>query len=401
MAKRFRELNSLDLSTVRKKPDWRWSFIQSLEKHGVGYVRRHGKTFSFLEPAAGSQCLSRHLRRRWDVDEAEGSLNAQYTCNTQIPSFFEQYLSQAGHEETLMFFRCFGAWRKSRGSGAKMKHLVVQNRFFHFGDDGEPEVAPIACYNLAYVEELKDPVVVRLIKHLEGVSFDRNIHKAIQLYSDPEQKTLVQFIHYCFFARLSTEKVAAKFQIPVGVVDMLRQIYFDYSYLPYDRLAVYAHLRQIAPSLTKADFVFCKQIYDLGELGLNAQVQYHALTEQEKKTVRDYLAESLVTNTLQLKTTIETREQAERYQQVSRIIGDVGLAAAKTDFIRAQAEAVRFDTQLKKNKVEVNRGVDEEGALLFEEVVRQLSLSSVNQPVKYVSKSDLLASELMAEQPNP
>lgn len=170
-------------------------------------------------------------------------------------------------------------------------------------------------WNLSKVKHISDQFLVRAIKHVANYEHDEYIAKAILMFRSEEYQEIINFIGYCLYAKISVVELAKRWSIPVRVIDAIRLLFFDFSKFPKDRIANFTHLRQLANNgvIDDVQFGYYKRVYELGELGLKAQVDFYNLTDSEKKTISEYLGNSIVANTLNLNFSVRNQKDALSY----------------------------------------------------------------------------------------
>lgn len=207
-------------------------------------------------------------------------------------------------------------------------------------DAAEPILAKVQTWNLKKLDKINDKFLIKLIKHYVNYEHDQHIAYALDLGKNPDYIEIFKFIGYCIYAKVTDKDIAIRWNLPVKHIEAIRLLFYDFSSFPKDRLATIAHLRQLTNIglFTDVDFAYFKRVFELGELGLKAQTDFHTLSKAEKKIIEEYLGKSLVANTLNLHFSIKNQRDAIQYGNV--------VSNLSTYYIK-QSEATYFESKIK------------------------------------------------------
>ncbi len=259
----------------------------------------------------------------------------------------------------------------------------------HFVNHNQCKKLP--AWNMRKVEKLNDDWLKRLVKNTYNFEGDNNIEWAVQTYRDPINSEIVRFIGYAIFAGISDIDIAKRWKIgSPHKVAALRNIFFDFSHFPKDKIALWSLLRQLVKmeEITEDDYRFYKRVYDLGELGLSAQVAFTHMTVDDQKKVERYIGKTAVSNTFNLEFCIKDMDDALNY---NKVVGELAKVSLQHEMIVHKSEELKL-LKLQINRTERDMNLDAnveqpEDIALFEEMVRDMSRYDAEP--KYVTFIDL------------
>lgn len=250
-------------------------------------------------PSSNASCLKRFL-----------GAGLPYEVNYKFPDYLVEISASFSAEEKELFYQL---WRKSFNASTVPRIAIDTDR-------GIFQRNPV--WNLKHIERIRDHFLKRLIYHHSNFKSDPHIKYALELSRSEENREIFKFIGYGVYCKLSDETLAKRWRIKVKQVEAIRCIFYDFSRFPVDRVASFTYLRQLANIgvISDTDFIFYKRAFELGDLGIRAQVDFTRLNDVERRTVEEYLGKSIIANTLNINFTIKTQKDAVNYGlQVSNL----------------------------------------------------------------------------------
>lgn len=277
-------VNPIGVGSLTIRPNWRFEVLQNPAKY---------KLADFVSiPENNVGCLKRFI-------------SAGLTCeiNYKIPEYLKEYINGFTSEEIEVFNNLW--YKQFKRSGQKKISVRTKKAIFQ----------PNPVWNLKYVHLIQDEFLRKLILHHSNFKYDDDIQYAFQVYKSADHEDIFKFIGYGIYAGISDSQLAKRWNIKPSQVTAIRKIFFDFSRFPKDRVARFAYLRQLANIglFSDTDFSFFKRIFELGELGLRAQVDFTSLTYEEKLKIQEYLSQSIVANTLNINFSIRNQKDAVTY----------------------------------------------------------------------------------------
>jgi len=301
----------------RVKPNWRYEAL-----YNPASVKLQGYTSI---PASNSGCLKRFLK--------VGRLS--YELNYKVPTEIKRYISTLS-ERRAKKLTCL--WNQAF-KRSKQKKISI---------DTDPALfEKHKVWNAFKVNQIQDKFLVRAIKHISQVEYDRAIAFALDLHSSQDHNEIFKFIGYCIYAKVSDQDIAKRWNIPVVNIAAIRQLFFDFSGFPKDRVANFTFLRQLANNgvIDDMDFAYYKRIFELGELGLKAQTDFFNLTPEEKKQVEEYIGKSVTSNVLNLNFCIRTQKDANNYGSVVTNLAGYHIKEAERTYFAAKTKNLESQTR--------------------------------------------------------
>lgn len=347
---------------LSKFPDWRFSVLSSFNKKLNFFFRRIPKHNS-QESANGS-----YLKRF--IGQLEG---LEYKLNYKLPADFQIIVNKLNYKQTEIFYKYLNKYFKER----KIPRISFLN----------PDKISRGAQDIRVKEldNITDRTTVRLMQHAAGVIYDKDIADAITLKTSDHLKEIFNTIGLILYIGRKPDEVGGKWKIRPRCIHYLNSLFFDFSRMPRDRIANYAYLKQFCSRSDQEPemFHFYKLINDLGETGLTAITNFASLTHDEKRQIEGYLGMSLMENTLKLKFSIKTREDAMQY---GRIVNDLATTAIKHEEVQMlKAKARNLDAQTKRISLSVDKEIGEDAMdtsiIDLNEMLRELSKQQKEQPV--------------------
>lgn len=313
----MRYVNPLGTDSLTIRPDWRFEALQNPTKYKLG---------EFVStPDNNTGCLKRYV-----------SAGLNYEVNYKFPDYLKEYEENFSAEEKEVFRDLYRVhFKRSR----QKKITVSTNRQLF-------QTNPV--WNIKNVKYVQDEYLRKLVLHHSNFKVDPDIKYAFRLYKSKDHDEVFKFIGYSIFAGVSDSQLAKRYNATKSQMVAVRKIFFDFSRFPKDRVAKFAYLRQLANIglFSDVDFNYFKRVFEMGELGLRAQVDFTHLTQPEKLQVREYLSDSIVVNTLNVNFAIRSQKDAVTYGT---------MVSSLTDYYIKQKEAQFFDARIHNLNVVTSR----------------------------------------------
>ena len=269
------------------------------------------------------------------------STGLSYEVNYVLPEYLQQYTTAMTPDQKDVLFQLWNrTFKKSRA-----KKIVA---------DSKPSVfRQNPVWNLKYVDTIQDTFLRRLIYHISNYKHDHYIKFALDLAQSEDQALIFKFIGYGIYSKLTDAQIAKRWQLSLGQVEAIRNLFYDFSRFPKDRVANFTYLRQLANTgvIDDVDFNFFKRAFELGDLGIRAIVDYPNLTPSEKGVVQEFLASTIVTNTLSLNFTVQTYKDAIAYGAVVSNLASYYIKQKESSFIDARVRNLNAMTNRIENEL--------------------------------------------------
>lgn len=302
------------IGSLHIKPNWRYELLQNPAKY---------KMQDFVSiPSSNAGCLKRFI-----------PAGLAFEVNYKYPDHLAQYNADLSIEERTVLQ---SLWRQSFNDSTIPRIAIDTNRQLF---------AQNPVWNLQHVEKIQDDFMKRLIYHHSNFKFDRHIKYALDLYRSVENKEVFRFIGYGIYCQLTDAQLAKRWRLPVKHIEAVRNLFWDFSRFPKDRVANFTYLRQLANNgvISDVDFVFFKRAYELGDLGIRAQLDFTTLNADERRTVEEYLGKTVIANTLNLSFTIKTQKDAVSYGLIVSNLASYYIKQKEASFM--DARIVNLDAQ--------------------------------------------------------
>ena len=302
------------VGSLHIRPNWRYELLQNPAKY---------KMQDFVSiPSSNASCLKRFL-----------TAGLPFEVTYKLPVYLNTYVAELANDEKELFL---SLWRQS------------------FNDSGAPRIAidtdrqlfmknPV--WNLHHIEKIQDDFLKKLIYHHSNFKFDRHIKYALDLYRSSENREIFRFIGYGVYCGLTDSQLAKRWRLPVKHVEAIRNIFWDFSRFPKDRVANFTYLRQLANNgvISDVDFVFFKRAFELGDLGIRAQLDFTNLNNDERRIVEEYLGKTVIANTLNLSFTVKTQKDAVQYGLIVNNLASYYIRQKEAHYM--DAKIVNLDAQ--------------------------------------------------------
>lgn len=238
---------------------------------------------------------------------------------------------------------------------------------------------------------LNDAFLKRMVFHCFNYKHDKYIEEALRFYKDPSNSMNTKWFNYCFFGRLSDKELAINWNKPVGFIEALRLMFYDYSHWPKERIAQFSMMRQLVSNqeIDDQDYHHFRRIYDLGRVGLKSAIGLDKLEPEEIRQIDAYLGASAVDNMLNLRYTITNSKDAHNY-------GKLMNEHRGNNIRKVEAEQRTELLKLTANKLAREMGVGQDNTLFYEDEVllkEMREMGKLNFRPKFPSFVDLKVEE--------
>lgn len=310
---------SLIASGLPSRPDWRFDALvlpykYNLKKHVSTSTESCKALHRFI--SEGIDVIHNH-KLTLPLTEIHELLNEEQKA--EFAEYYRRYLKRSKKPQLVIVVD-------------KQKHKNMRN---------------VYRWNMGSVDKINDKFLVKAIKHISNYEFNQEIDYAIKLSTNPSFKEIFKFIGYGIYAGASDAQLAKRWRVPIKKIEAIRLLFFDFSSFPKDRIAAFTYLRWLVSTglLTEEDFAYYRRIYELGELGLRAQLDYHNLTKEEKSTVKQYIGDAVTATALNLHISITGKDDAKAFINTAAIVSRQSLVehetTARIDNLRANTERVK------------------------------------------------------------
>lgn len=357
----------LKIGTPFQRPSWRYEALQNPFKYSLGSLctkKRLGDNTSPLINGAGY--MTRLVKKGVRFNVTYKLPSYLVTLTSKLPKKYSNKLQQVWDKD----------YKKSYPSKIYCEHSEATENY--------------TCWNLSKVNKLNDVFLKRLIFHMYNYKYDEDIDFAMHFWLSPENTEIRKHMGCAAFAGVPSELQAKRWQIPIGKIAAIVNIFFDYSHFPKDRMARWVMLKQMADigEIDSSEFSFYRKIYDLGELGHRMQFDFHALSDEEKKRVTLYLGETGITSAINLNFAVNNTKDIVVY---NKVMHDVNKLNVYKHEIR-QKDAMAHLMEMKA--LEIGKGLNVgsedknlEDIKLIQALIKDLSGMDINP--KYPSIIDI------------
>jgi len=209
-------------------------------------------------------------------------------------------------------------------------------------------------FNVRMLNKIKDVWLKKTFEHYYGVEGYPEIDYAIRFFHNQENEEQLKAIGVSIFAGYPEATLAIDWNMPLSYVQALKYLFFDFSFLPKGRLARLASLRQMVVNgvIDNVDFALYKRVFDLGEVGLRAQLDYHSLNEDECNTIKEYLKNSLVDNTFKFQMSITNSRASKDFNGFMTGFAKLSMAKEELSLIRKRNELMEVQTRKLRNDID-------------------------------------------------
>lgn len=305
-------------STVNKtNPRWRYELLESPGKQGFSHCLS-------LASTKGGKSLLRYI----------GSIDLDVNVEWEPSQELKSITKLLPEDKAKQFSTLLTIYKKRKKfkRGAKLPQKT-KLRF--------------PLWSVREAEKLNDPFFVKLVKHATKMEHDAYIAAAISLYSNQDRKEATDFLGYSFYAGKTDPVIAKEWKLPVRLIEAIRLLFFDFSGFPKDRLANFTCLRQLVVNgiISDISFAFYKRIYELGDLGLKAQLDFVSLSPDEKAQVKEYLRDSHTATVFNLNFAVQNRKDSMQFLGALSSMTDLTVKQKDFEMIEARIENLKAATK--------------------------------------------------------
>jgi len=297
-------------------PDWRYQIYLDPGKAGLAQ--------SCKKPRDGAGCLKRYMQY---ADIREGT-----TINNSFPPRFQCVVNNLGEKNLALFYKFFHKKLKQENVGKISCSTFSKDH-------------PV--WRIDKIDSLNDAYLKRLLYHATNYRYDSHIQFAVGFKLSKEHNHLFKAIGYHVYAGLADQEIARRFKLYPQQITAIRQLFFDFTHSPKDPTARAAYFTQLVDNniITDLDRRYYKLIAELGELGLKAHTNYHALTTEEKILVEDYLGNTMLDNVFSLNFSITDIKDALNFNSVINNLASFYIKKEEVNYYRAKVRNLDACTQ--------------------------------------------------------
>lgn len=345
--------------SLRVKPNWRYEAL-----YNPASIKLQGYTSM---PQSNAGCLKRFV-----------GAGLMYEVHYKVPAEIQRFATMLPAAQAKKLLSLWDrAFKRS-----KQKKLSI--------DTDQALFTKHKVWNMSKVEQINDAFLVRAIKHVSNIKYDKSIAYALELNNSKDHNEIIKFMGYCFYAKVEDVEIAKRWNIPVKHVEALRLLFFDFSGFPKDRIANFTFLRQLANNgvISDMDFAYYKRVFEMGELGLRAQTDFFNLSQEDKRNVEEYLGKSVISNTLNLNFSVRNQKDAHAYGAVVSNLSAYYIKEEERAYFKAKTKNLDMQTRRLEGELlgsqEDLTDIDKE----FMQVLREHSLTDSPVELKSIRELD-------------
>jgi hypothetical protein len=296
-------------------PNWRYQIYLNPAKANLVWCCR--------KPKGGDSCLRRYLQYP-DVRE---TLEVNYT----FPPKFQKVVNSLSAKSSSLFYKLFN--KKLKKQDIKKVFCDTFSKKQHI-------------WNIAKISALNDTFLKKLLYHTSNFNYDAYIQFAVGFKLSKDHEHIFRSIGYHIYAGLSDSEIAKRFRLYRQQIEAMRQLFFDFTHAPKEVSARAAYFTQLVDNdiITDLDRRFYKLISELGEIGLKAHSNYHALNAEEKVIVEDYLGNSMLDNVLSLNFAVTDMKDALNFNSVINNLASFYIKKEEVNYYRAKVRNLDAST---------------------------------------------------------
>lgn len=274
------------IGTPFQKPAWRFEAITNPLKYGFSGFCTSPKSDCHSLNRVATRGYAHHIVRKYPLYFEQLSKTLPAELNEQLIKIWKKNLRQ--HYSKDLYLNDFGKCGK------------------------------ILNWNIPKLKELQDIWLKKLVFHAFGNKQYSEITFALALHGDELFEQQFRYIGLEIFANESDINIGKRWKIPVNNITAIRNLFYDFSYFPVSRVAQWSLLVQLLNNddIADEDFALYKRVYELGHLGVKAQVDGYHLDSNERQLISEYLAKSAMKNTFDIQFAIKTNKDAKDYNNV-------------------------------------------------------------------------------------
>lgn len=345
----FKQVARNRLGTPFQSPSWRYSALKNPLRFDLDcYCNKQENNSQWLVKLGNKEGLD-------------------WVCNRKFPTLFKKLRLNLEQERELNRL----VKKKARSTGGD---IIIKK---------QDNYRPPNGWNLKKVDNLKDVWLYRLVRYVYGGGADEPIAQALRLnQSVAYGLQMKRFMGYTMYAGLSDEEIAKKWKLQVKTIEAIRNLFYDFSALPEDKVAQWSVIVQMFNhgDLHPDEYDLYKRIFDMGYLGLKAQVAGFSLTDEEEQQLKHIVTKTAVLNVFNIHFGIKTTEDALAY---SRVLQDTAKLQLGYELVKLkQKEQLKMDTELMKVQRELALDTSDrtlpEDMQLLQSAVHELALVETN-----------------------
>lgn len=357
---KFNQVPVIKIGTPFQRPSWRYDAALNPHKYGFDcYISELTEDAGFAK-----RLVSKGVKP-----------SEVYT----YPEYFKELSRELTRGQSEMLEK---TWNKSYFRNRKRKLSFSEALI---------ESIPIS-WNITKLDQLNDDYLKKLIYHLFDYVCDDDIARALEFGLSESNAELKRWLGYAFFVGMTDIQVAKRWRLNINRVKAIRMLFFDFSHLPSDPIASWSIMRQLAENseIDEADFSRYKEMRSLGEVGLKfITVGFDSLEPEEKRVVEKYMSNSTMTNAVELKMSMRTKQDALAYNTLMMNFARLSLFREE---IRNKETGLRLmELQIKKAQKDLNiidDGVYQEDLNLLDQMKE---ISKFDHTPKFKTFTDLVA----------
>lgn len=246
----------------------------------------------------------------------------------------------------------------------------------------------LISWNIKKASKLNDKWFRKLIFHVYNIEYSASIELALNFYKDENYNQLKRFLGHEIFAGFTDKEIARKWNLPINGVTAIRMLFFDFSCYPKDKVAQWATLVQWSNNgdITPEDFSLYKRVYELGALGLKAQLAGYELTDSERVSVGEYLTKSALVNTFNINYMTRTSRDALVY---NKVLMDMATLSIRKEELKLKGEELKLLSLQVKNAESTMEStkayvMTPEDQSLLQSTINELSIQDKNPNFKTI-----------------
>jgi hypothetical protein len=251
--------------------------------------------------------------------------------NYSFPAQFQNVVNKLEYNNRTVFYKLFGSKLKKDGD----------NKLFCKTYEGDTHI-----WNAHHIELVPDEFLKRLLRHVSNLAYDKNIQFAVGLKLSKEHSHIFKCIGYHIFAKLSDGEIGKRFKMFPKQVEAIRNLFFDFASVPTEVTARAAYFTQLVDNNVISDLErrYYKLVGELGETGLKAHSNYHALNAPEKALVEEYLGNSMLDNVLNLNFAVTDMKDALNFNSVINNLASFYIKKEEVNYYRSKVRNLDAST---------------------------------------------------------
>jgi hypothetical protein len=348
------------IGTAFQGPSWRYNALQHPKQYG----------------------LTKYLSKK-DIDDASYLMrlipkNLMVEITYVFPEFYKKVSSNLSPHLSEQLKK---VWKKNHNKIHKTRVVFLE----------PAKCKRLTSWNIAKVDQLNDDWFKKLILHVMNYKYDESIDFALKVHMSADNAEMKRFIGFQMFAGLSDEEIVKAWKLSsINKVKAIRMLFFDFSYLPQNKIAQWSFIKQLAKDeeISQEDFAYYKRIYDLGPLGLSAQVSFLHLSPTEQKQIEQYLGRSAVVNMMNLEFSIRNTKDAMNYTNIINNVARMSLQQEMVKHKATEIELMKLNIEQVKKEMNIeSKNEQQQDLIIFEEMARDMG--KLDAEPKYIDFIEL------------